>query len=92
MGVTPFESRHSRTVAKSPVVGAVGSVPIYFGDMVVELDFLVVEGSPLDVIIGDPTIKYLQGVIYIGKRVVQLTNIEHTVEFPLEPDYSRTKD
>lgn len=56
LGVTTSCGRRTIPVAtgvKSPVVDTLDSVPISFGDMVVKLDFLVVEGSSFHVIIGD---------------------------------------
>lgn len=54
---------------------------ISFGNIVVKLDFLVVEGSNFVVIIGDLTTKDLQGVNNIEKFVVKLTKREKPSSF-----------
>lgn len=75
---------------KCYLVGKFSSVPGASDDVVVKL--MVVDGSPFDVIIGNPAMGDLQGVFDFGKRTVRLTRGEHTVELPFERDYSREKE
>lgn len=88
--VKPEEAARTITVAtedKSPVVGMIREVQVAFANMVVNLDLLVVEGSPFVVIIGVLPMEDLKGIINIGKRTSRLTRETHTVELPLGPDY-----
>lgn len=57
-----------------------------FGELVVNLNFLVVEGSTFYVIRGDPAMERLKGVIDLGNRQVSLKKEGKTVIMPLEPD------
>lgn len=59
-----------------------------FGELVVIIDFRVVDGSLFDEIIGDWTIEQIEGVIDLGNRLVRLTKDGHTFVVLLEPDYS----
>lgn len=50
------------------MVGFIENIPVTFGDISVFVDFLVIEGSPFDVIIGDLTMEDLGIIIVLGKR------------------------
>lgn len=86
LSLVPRETHKNITVAtgtKSPVVGILTEVPVKFGDLVVNLYFLVVDGSPFDVIVGDPAMEELKGVIDLGNRQVRLTKEQKKVLIPL---------
>lgn len=76
----------------SAVLGIIAAVLVAFVDMVVNLDLIVGDGSPFDVIIGDPAMEDLHAIINIGKRTVRFTREAHTIERTMEPDYSRAKE
>lgn len=50
------------------VVGILEDVPVAFGDLFASVDLLVVEGSPFDEIIGDPTMKDLGWILDLVKE------------------------
>lgn len=60
--------------------------------MVVQLELLVVAGSPSEVIRGDPSREDIKGAIDIGMRTVSLTRGEQKVALLLEPDCPREKE
>ena len=59
---------------KTGVTGIVTDVPISLGDnLIVSMDFLVIDNPPFDVIIGQPALEALQAIIDFGKQEVRLT-------------------
>lgn len=87
--VKPEEATRTITVGtgdKSPVVKMLTAVRVAFADMVVDLELLVVDGFTLDVVIGDPKMEHLPGIIEIEKRTVRFSSEIHTVELSLDPD------
>lgn len=52
------------------VKGTLTAVPVALEEMVVDLDFIVVDRSQLDVIIGDTAMEDLKGIIDIGNRTI----------------------
>lgn len=69
-------------------MGMLTAVPVSLADIVGDLDFQVVDGYPLEVIIGDPAMEDRQIIIDIGKRTVRLTREGHMGELQNGPDYS----
>lgn len=61
-------------------MGTLKDVPISFRALTISLAYLVIEGSPFDVIIGDPTMQILQTVIDLGRRQVRFIKEDHAVE------------
>lgn len=52
-----------------------------------KLNFLVEEGSPYDVIVGDPTMEILEKVLDFGNRVASFVVTGDKIGIPMEPDY-----
>lgn len=80
-----LETRNNITIATgitSPVVGILKVVPVKYGEVVMSLDFIVVHGSPLEVMVGDPGMEQLKGTIDLGNRRVRLMKDVHTVFVP----------
>lgn len=62
-------------------------MPVHLDENVVKLTFLVVEGSPYDVIVGDPTMETMEGVLDLGNQVASFVVDGDKIEIPMEPDY-----
>lgn len=65
MGIEPRKTNQRiTTIAEenSPIVGMLKDVPSHLDDAVVKIDLRVVEGSPYDVIVRDPTMYDLKEV------------------------------
>lgn len=75
------------TGEKSPVVGMLKDVVVHLDEKVVNLIFLVVEGSPFDVIVEDPTTQTMEGFLDLGNRVSSSVVDGEKIEIPMEPDY-----
>lgn len=75
------------TGVKLQVVAILQDVPAWFDTMKVKLNFLVVEGLPYDVIIGDPTMEELKAVLDLANRVATFDIDGDAVQLPLHPDY-----
>lgn len=74
---------------KTPVLGLLKEVPINIGGRTTNLDFLVMAGSSYNLIISDPDMEALHGVLDFGNRTASFTIDGETVQVPLEPDYIR---
>ena len=71
--LTPRPSKKRITVAdggNAPCNGVLLQVPTSFGELTVNLDYLVVEGTPFDLIIGLPSLEKPQACIDVGKQHV----------------------
>lgn len=75
------------TGKKSPVVRMLKDASIQIGNRKAKLNFLVIEGSPYDVIIGDPTREIISGVISFGNQVASFIIDSEKVEILMELDY-----
>lgn len=76
LNLSPTETNCSISVAngnRSRVVGIVTSVPTSFSDLVVSLEYLVVEQPPFDAIIGDPDLSELGGILDLGRRTATVS-------------------
>ena len=85
--LTPQPSKKRIPVAdggNAPFIGALLQVPTSFGELSVNLDYLVVEGTPFDLIIGPTSLKKLQACIDVRKQHVQITVGEKTMKLGLE--------
>lgn len=80
------------TGTRSMVVGIITKVPVKFGELVVNIELLVVDCYTLDIIIGDTAMGQLKGAINLVNRQVRLAKEGIYVIMTPEPDYSRKKD
>ena len=64
-------------------------MPTSFGGLVVNLDILVMKGTPFNLIIGLPSLERLQDCIDLGKQHVQVTVGNVTVKLGLNMDFER---
>lgn len=95
LSLIPRETHKCINVAtgvKSPVVGMITDDRVKFRELVVSLEFIVVAGSPFEVIIEDQNMEGLKGVIDIGNRQLCITKDQGTVVIHFLPDYFRKKD
>lgn len=53
---------------RSPTFGFLQGVPVSFGNLVVDMDFLIVPGSPFEIIIETLTLEELMDRIDLGNR------------------------
>ena len=67
-----------------PTLGSVKNVPISFDGETLHMDFLAVEGSPFDIVIGIPTMALLRTKLDFERQVVRMTINKRTLEVPLE--------
>lgn len=74
------------TGENSPVEGMLKNVPIRLKEKIAKLNFFVVEGSPFDVIVGDPTMENLKGVLDLENRVTSFGVDGAKIEIPMDPD------
>ena len=87
--LTPDSMKKHITVAdgkSSPFVGSLVQVPVSFGEPVSKMDFLVVTGTPHDVIVGMPSFEELQTCIDLGQQHIQVTVGAETIGISLEMD------
>ena len=70
-------------------MGEVRNLPVVFDDMVVPLDFIVLENSVLGMILGNPTLENLKMCYDLAKQEVSLSHGNIAVRLPLEyyPSY-----
>lgn len=66
------------------MVGALKDVPTSFGELTTNFAYLDIEGSPLDVIIGDLAMQNLEEVLDLGRRQVRLTKDDQSIEISLK--------
>ena len=91
LSLRPEATTRSITVAdgtKAVVCGIVHGAPVSFGGLTEPLDFLVVEGTPFDVIIGCPALEKLQACLDLGQQHVTITVNGDTVQLGFEYDTS----
>ena len=72
--------------ANAPCLGSLHQIPTSFGELIVKLDFLVVKGTPFDLIIGLPTLEGLQACIDLNKQHVHMTAGEDSTRLGLIMD------
>lgn len=72
---------------KSLVLGILRNVPLQLAERFVNLDFLVVDGSPYDVIIVYISMEGLRGVLVICNMLASFTIDDEVIQVPMEPDY-----
>ena len=71
--LSPQPTGKHTTVAdggSAPCLGSLLQMPTSFDGLVVNLDFLVVKGTPFDLIIGHPSSERLQACIDLGAQHV----------------------
>ena len=71
---------------KTTCLGSIEDVPVSFNGTVTSLNFLVVARSPVDILIGYPTLEELQACIDLGHRSVRMVIGNKTVKMNLEFD------
>ena len=71
---------------KTTCLGSIEDVPVSFNGTVTSLNFLVIAGSPFDILIGYPTLKELQACIDLGHQSVRIVIGNKTVKTSLEFD------
>lgn len=74
------------TGENSTFVGMLKDLPVYLDQKVVKLNFLFVDGSPYEVIVGDPIMEILQGVLDLGYREESFSIDGQRVEITMELD------
>lgn len=75
-----------------PTYGALKGLPVSFGELLVQMDFLAVHGSPFDLIVGTPTVEELKAKIDLGQQIVRLSTKEGNIEIPLQPDFRKLRN
>ena len=70
--------------SNSLCLGTLKDVPTSFADATVHLDYLVVDGTPFDVIFGLPSLEDLQTCLDLGRQLVKVTVGDKTVKINLE--------
>lgn len=87
--LSPLPTRKSITVADGHSTvsrGFLTGVHVSFGNVPVSFNFLVVDGTPFDIIIGCPALEMLQARIDMGEHHVTVTIGEQDVQLGLEHD------
>lgn len=74
---------------KSSAIGKLSNVPLLFGNLQDEVDFIVLENIPFDIIIGRPTIKRLGGVLYFKAEEVRMNYQGHKAIIPMLCEFSK---
>lgn len=62
-------------------------VPVHLDERVMKLNFLVVKGSPYDVMLGDPVMEIVEGVLDLVNRLASFVVNGDKIEIPMEPDH-----
>ena len=89
LSLSPKPTSTNITVAngqKTTCLGSIEDVPISFNGTFTSLNFLVVEGSSVDILIGYPTPEELQACIHLGHQSVGMLIGNKTVNLSLEFD------
>ena len=89
LSLSPKPTSTKITVAngqKTTCLGSIEGVPVSLKGTVTSLNFLVVEGSPFDILIGYPTLEELQACIDLGHQSVKMVIGNKTSEMSLEFD------
>lgn len=94
LSLKPQETSKVVTVAtgeKSKATGKLSNVPVMFDELQAEVDFIVLEDTPFDVVISRPTIKRLGGVIDLPAEVVRFDYRGQKAVLPMVPEYSQPR-
>ena len=89
VSLSPKPTSTKNTVAngqKTTWLGSIEDLPISFSGTVTSLNFLVVAGSPVDILIGFLTLEELQACINLGHQSVRMVIGNKTVKMSLEFD------
>ena len=65
-------------------VGEVRNLPVVFDDMVVPLDFIILENSVFGMILGNPTLENMKMCYDLSKQEVSLSHGNLAVRLPLK--------
>ena len=87
LSLSPKPTSTKITVAighKTTCLGSIEDVPVLFNGTVPSLNFLVVAGSPLDILIGYPTMEELQACIDLSHQSDRVVIGNKTVKMSLE--------
>ena len=91
ISLRPEDTTRSITVADGTwavLCGIVHGAPVSFGGLTGPLDFLVVEGTPFDVIVGCPALEKLQACLDLDQQHVTITVNGDMVQLGFEYDTS----
>lgn len=94
LSLSLMKSKKGTTVAiglNCPTYGSHKEIPISFGNVVVPMDFLLIHGSPFEIIIGIPMIESLMAQIDVGKQVSRLCMNKGAVQLLLEPAFGKKR-
>ena len=83
LSLSPKPTSTKITVAngqKTTCLGSIEDVPVSFNGTVTSLNFLVVAGSPVDILIGYPTLEELQACIDLGHQSARMVIGNKTVK------------
>ena len=89
LSLSPKPASTNITVAngqKKTCLGSIEGVHVSISGTVTSLNFLVVAGSPVDILIGYPTLEELQACIDLGYQSVRMVIGNRTVKMSLELD------
>lgn len=75
-----------------PACSSLKGVPVPFGDLVVQMGFLTVHGSPFDIMVGTSTLEDLMEKFYLGQQIVCLCMKDSIIEIPPEPDFGKLRN
>lgn len=74
------------TDRRSLALGLLRKFPLQLAENESNLNYLVFDGSPYDLIIGDLAIEELGGVLYIGNMLSSFTIVDEVFQVLMEPD------
>ena len=83
LSLSPKPTSTKITVAngqKTTCLGSIEDVSVLFNGTVNSLNVLVVEGSPVDILIGNPTLEELQACIDLGHQSLRMVIRNKTVK------------
>ena len=95
LSLAPEATTKKITVAdgtNAVVRGFLTEISVSFSNFTVRLDFLVVEGTPVDIIIGCPALEMLQARLDMGEQHVTITIGDQSVQMSFEYDQYRMQD
>lgn len=93
-GLTTSPTKRTIMVADWTVTkcrGAVNDALVMFGELKKKIDFLVVQGVPVRVLIQIPEMEGLSAQIYLGGKYVYFTIGRNSVRVAVKPDHSLKK-
>lgn len=94
LGLTFSYTKETITLADGTMTichGAVRNIPVVFGELKTKMNFLVVDGVPIGVLIGIPEMEKLNKHIDLGGQYVELTIGRKSVRVGLELDHTINK-